>query len=235
MELYVLGRALHIAVGVATLATFWVAALASKGGRTHRRAGALYLMCLVGILATSVVMLAGRLWMGDSSMAASIAILIVFLGTSVWLAWASVRKSRSFEMLTGPTYRVLASLNLAAAVFMVAVFAATRVPFLLVLSTVGFAMGCAMWRLVARGPGDRNWRLEQHMNAAAVNFAATHDSFLALAVGSLIPALRAPGPRAIVAATILSLALLLRVWLGRRYLRAATRGAAPVMAASAAS
>jgi hypothetical protein len=228
MELYKIGRYLHLAVGVATLVTFWVAAFARKGGIVHRRAGASYLVCLIGILASSGVMLAGRLSVGDSSTAASIVILMVFLGTTIWLAWTSVRPKQSFEMLTGPTYRVLASLNLVAALFMVVVFAATRAPVLLVLSSVGFTTGFVMWRLVLRGPRNPSWRIEQHMNAAAVNFSATHDSFLALAVGSVIPALRAPWPRAIICGAILSLALLLRIGLGRRYRQAAGPNAPPV-------
>lgn len=219
MELYSLGRLLHVSVGVVTLASFWIAALARKGGVSHRRAGAVYLISLLGILATSLVMLAGRLAVGDSSTAAFITILIIFIGTSSWLSWSSIRRKQRLEMLTGAVFRALASLNIIAGLLMVLLFFMTGFPLMVILSSVGLVMGTAMWRLVLRGPRDERWWLEQHMNAAAVNFAATHDSFLSLAVGSIIPVLRLPWPRAMIAATVLLLALALRIWLGRRYLR----------------
>lgn len=234
MDLYLLGRTLHVSVGVVTLTTFWIAALARKGGVVHRRAGAVYLVSLIAILLTSVVMLAGRLAAGDSSTAAFIGILIIFIGTSAWLAWSSVRSKERIERLTGPLYRLLASLNIAAGLLLIWVYLTTRgAPLFLILSSVGIVMGTAMWRLILRGPRDQRWWLEQHMNAAAVNFAATHDSFLSLAVGSVIPVLREPWPRATIAVSVLSLALALRIWLGRRYLRSSRsdRPAEPVMLA----
>jgi hypothetical protein len=219
MDLYSLGRTLHISVGVITLATFWMAALAKKGGVLHRRAGAIYLMSLIGILATAGAMLVARLSVGDRSTAAFIAILTVFLGTSTWLAWSSIRHKESLPMLTGRVYKLLASLNLVAGVLMVGLFFVARSPVILMLSSVGFVQGTTMWRLVLRGPRNRRWWLEQHMNAAAINFAATHDSFLSLAVGSVIPVLREPWPRAFIEVSVLSLALALRLWMGRVYLQ----------------
>jgi hypothetical protein len=219
MDLYSFGRTLHVSVGVVTLATFWIAALAKKGSTLHRRAGAIYLISLIAILATSSMMLVARLRVGDASTAAFISILIVFIGTSAWLAWSSIRYKRSLALLTGRVFKLLASLNLVAGVLMVGLFFVARFPLILILSSVGFVLGTTMWRLALRGPRDRRWWLEQHMNAAAVNFAATHDSFLSLAVGSVVPVLREPWPRALIAVSVLSLALVLRIWLGRLYLR----------------
>jgi hypothetical protein len=222
MELYSFGRTLHLSVGVITLATFWIAAFAKKGGMLHRRSGAVYLVSLIAILATAGLMLVGRLSHGDTSSAAWIGILIIFIATSAWLAWSSIRRKQSVALLTGSVYKMLASLNLVAGALIVGLFVVTRFPLILILSSVGFAMGTAMWRLILHGPRDRRWWLEQHMNAAAVNFAATHDSFLSLAVGSVIPVLREPWPRALIAVAVLSVAFVLRIWLGRLYL--GTRG-----------
>jgi hypothetical protein len=218
MDLYSFGRILHVSVGAITLATFWIAALAKKGGILHRRAGAIYLVSLIAILATAGLMLLGRLSHGDTSTAVWIGLLMIFIGTSAWLAWSSIRQQQNVALLTGRLYKVLALFNIAAGVLMVGLFFLTRFPLILILSSVGFAMGTAMWRLVLRGPRDHRWWLEQHMNAAAVNFAATHDSFLSLAVGSVIPVLREPWPRALIAVSVLSAALVLRIWMGRAYL-----------------
>lgn len=87
MDLYSFGRTLHASVGMVPLATFWIAALAKKGSVLHRRAGAIYLGSLVAILATAGMMPLGRLSVGDASQAAWIGILIIFIGTSAWLAW----------------------------------------------------------------------------------------------------------------------------------------------------
>jgi len=230
MDVYSFVRTLHVLVGVVTLTSFWIAALAKKGGVLHRRAGGTYLVSLLGILVTAGLMLVGEVGRGRAPAAAWIGILIIFIGTSAWLAWSSIRQQHSVALLTGGVYKVLASLNLVAGVLMVGLFAVTGFPLVLILSSVGFAMGLAMWRLVLRGPTHPRWWLEQHMNAAAVNFAATHDSFLSLAVGSVIPVLREPWPRALIAASVLSLALVLRIWMGRRHL-----GAHPSYASSATS
>jgi hypothetical protein len=233
MDLYQFGRTLHVSVGVVTLGTFWIAALARKGSVVHRRAGSIYLLSLVAILATSFVMLVARLRHGDASTAAFIAFLTVYVGTSAWLARASIRSKGDPALLIGPFYRLLASLNLAAGVLMIGLFLITRIALILVLSTVGLVMGTAMWRMVLRGPRDHRWWLEQHMNAATANFGATHGSFLSLAVASIVPALRHPLTSALVNAAVIVLALALRIWLGRRYLGSRRRfiqpGVVPVV------
>jgi len=219
MTLYALGRMLHVIVGVVTLITFWTAALAPKGSPRHRAAGRIYLLSLVGILATASLMLVDRLRAGQLDLAAFLFFIAIFLGTSAWLAWASIRSRRDVRLLTGTVYRLLASLNIAAGVLMIGLFVVTRFPLMLVLSLVGIGQGAAMWRLALGGPRDERWWLEQHMNAAVVNFGSTHDTFLAVAVGSVVPVLRAPGPRAVVALVVLLVAMALRIGLGRLYLR----------------
>jgi hypothetical protein len=53
------------------------------------------------------------------------------------------------------------------------------------------------------------------MNGAMLNFIATHDSFLALGVGSVVPAVRQPVPRMMVAVSLTAIGVLLRVWMAR--------------------
>jgi len=45
---------LHTIVGVLTLIMFWTAAFSAKGGKTHRLAGKIYLVCIVLILASVI-------------------------------------------------------------------------------------------------------------------------------------------------------------------------------------
>jgi len=54
------------------------------------------------------------------------------------------------------------------------------------------------------------------MNGAMLNGIATHDSFLALGVGTVVPELRQPLPRMLVAVGVTATAVFLRVWTARR-------------------
>src|SRR4051812_14414811 len=48
----------HIACGCVGLVTFWVPALTPKGGRTHRKAGWVYVSAMLGVVASAVVLAA---------------------------------------------------------------------------------------------------------------------------------------------------------------------------------
>jgi hypothetical protein len=54
------------------------------------------------------------------------------------------------------------------------------------------------------------------MNGAMLNFIATHDSFIALGIGSVVPELRHPVPRMLIAAGVIGIGVTLRVHLSRR-------------------
>ena len=87
------------------------------------------------------------------------------------------------------------------------------------------AFGANMWRLALAPVRDPRWWLAQHMNGAMLNFIATHDSFLALGVGSVVPELRQPVPRMLVAAVVIATGLTLRMTAHRW--AAPTSGAGP--------
>lgn len=219
MDLYVLGRLLHSAVGVVALVSFWVAALAAKGGPTHRRAGKAYLIALIGVMAMSSLMVAGKVARGDAGMAVYLVFLISMVGTASWLTWFAIRYRRDAERLTGITYRVLASWLVLAGIAMFGVGVSIGRPKTMFLSLLGLGFGANMWRLALRRDRGERWWLAQHMNGATLNFIATHDSFIALGLGSVIPELRQPVPLMLMAAGVTTTGLLLRTWLGRRHLR----------------
>ena len=88
---------------------------------------------------------------------------------------------------------------------------------MILLSSLGVAFGLNMWRLaLARHRGGR-WWLAQHMNGAMLNFIATHDSFMALGIGTVVPELRQPVPRMLIRAGVISAGLLLRIAASRRF------------------
>jgi hypothetical protein len=189
MDLFVLGRALHSAVGIVALVCFWLAALARKGGRLHRRAGQVYLVSLVLIMTLSSLMVAGKALAGDPTVAVYLAFLITMVGTASWLMWTSFQLRRSPERWPGGTYRTLASWLMVTGVAVFGLGARGR-PIMLFLSLLGVGFGANMWRLALAPERGPRWWLPHHLNGATLNFIATHDSFLALGVGTVVPELR---------------------------------------------
>jgi hypothetical protein len=216
MDLFELGRTLHSMAGIVTLVSFWAAALAGKGGPAHRRAGRVYLLSLLVVMALSTLMVAGKVAKGDVASGIFLAFLISLVGTASWLMWFSVRWRRRPERLLGGTYRGLASWLMAAGLALFGLGAARRHPLTMFLSLLGLGFGANMWRLARAAARDGRWWLAHHMNGAMLNFIATHDSFLALGLGSVLPELRQPLPRMMVAVGATVLGVGLRAWMARR-------------------
>jgi len=216
MELFEMGRLLHSTAGIVALASFWVAALAHKGGAKHRRAGRVYLASLLAVMTLSSLMVAGKAVSGDPGIAIFLAFLISMVGTASWLMWFSIRRRREPEALTGGVYRGLALWLMLAGGSLFVLGASRGLPLTMFLSLLGVGFGANMWRLALAPARDGRWWLAHHMNGAMLNFIATHDSFLALGVGTVVPALRQGLPRMLVAVTVTILGLSLRVWMARR-------------------
>jgi hypothetical protein len=215
MDLFALGRALHSTVGIVALVSFWLAALARKGGRLHRGAGQVYLVSMVLIMTLSSLMVAGKALAGDPTVAVYLAFLISMVGTASWLMCTSFQLRRSPERWPGGVYRTLATWLVVAGFAVFCLGASRGRPIILFLSLLGVGFGANMWRLAlaeVRGP---RWWLAHHVNGATLNFIATHDSFLALGVGSVLPELRQPAPRMMVAVGVTVVALSLRLWVVR--------------------
>lgn len=220
MDTFELGRLLHSAVGAVALIAFWMAALARKGSDFHRRAGRIYLCALLAVLALSTLMVAGRAAEGDPGQALFLAFLISMVGSASWLTWFAVKRRHDAAGLVGPVYRALASSLMLVGAAMLFLGIARGWPLMMLLSVLGLAFGANMWRMALTSARDARWWLAQHMNGAMLNFIATHDSFIALGIGSVVPQLRQGVPRMLIAAGLIAIALGLRFYLGRRYLGA---------------
>lgn len=217
METFELGRLLHSAVGAIALIAFWIAALAAKGSDIHRRAGKVYLSALLGVLGLSTLMVAGRALMGDPGLAIFLAFLISLVGTASWLMWFAIRRKHDAAGFTGPVYRTLASWLMLAGTAMLILGSMRGRPLMILLSLLGIGFGANMWRLALAGTRDARWWLGQHMNGVMLNFIATHDSFTALGIGSVVPELRTGVPRMLIAAGLIVIGITLRVYFGRQY------------------
>ena len=217
MTLFELGRLLHSTVGIVALISFWIAALARKGGPLHRRAGKVYLPSMIVIMVLSVLMVAGKASEGTTGIAIFLAFLISIVGTASWLMWVPIQRRRSGGRIDGPTYRVLATWLILAGSALFLMGVAMNRYLIMFLSLLGVGFGTNMWRLALSRERGPKWWLEHHMNGAMLNFIATHDSFLALGLGSVIPELRHGWPRMAVAIGVTAIGLILRALSGARY------------------
>ncbi len=222
-DLFQLGRALHASAGLLALVTFWIAALSVKGSALHKRAGRIYLCALLAVMAMSTLMVTGKALLGEIGQAVYFVFLISMVATASWLMWFAIRDRQDRQRLIGRTYRGLASWLVLSGSIVLGIGIAQARPLTIFLSLLGIGFGANMWRLALMRGNDARWWLQQHMNGAMLNFIATHDSFLALGIGSLLPEIREPVPRMLVAVTVVVAAVALRVWLGRRHLRPSSR------------
>jgi hypothetical protein len=225
MNTYEKIKVVHGMIGSVGLIAFWVTALARKGELLHRRAGKVYLISLAVVMISTLPFMAISVIQGHPTHVMLYAYLIIVNATASYLSWRSIRNKRDFNHFTGPLFRGLA---ITVALFGVAVLClsttANTVPqglFWAGLSTVGMVSGSNMLMLARNAKPDKQWWLSQHMNGAALNFAAVHGSFVSIGMASLLPEFRGPWMIAFSQNAVLVTALVLRLWMGHRYFKPA--------------
>ena len=221
MSTYSILAAIHIALGVLALLTFWTAGLARKGGPRHRAAGKLYLASMAGLLATAVPMGITLFQVRGPVTGSFLLYLVLITATSVWSAWRAICDKRDFARYTGPVFRGLMWANLAGALGIAYVGVALAQQMQLVIvgfSAVGLVAFVQMRRVIARGADDPRWWLREHLSAMLGNAVATHIAFLAIGLPRLLPALQHPRWINLAWLTPLGLAALAGVLLRRKFL-----------------
>lgn len=229
MSTYQLVLSLHGLLGALALVTFWTAALARKGSPVHRAAGKVYLAAMVALLVPAVP-LAIRIWITRSWVGGVFLMYLeVIVATSVWASWRALRDKRDWAAYTGRTYRVLAWANVVAgaAILAVGLFWTSRMQAIFIgFSMVGVIGGPAMLRFARTAPTDPTWWLEEHFGAMVANGVATHIAFLSIGLPKLLPMLAGPLLQNTAWLGPLTLAVVARMWLNRKY-RAPRRQAPP--------
>jgi hypothetical protein len=181
----------------------------------HMTAGKVYLLALLGVMTMSTLMVAGRALEGEVGSAIFFVFLISMVGTASWLMWFSFEFRRDADRLLGRAYRALGSWLVLSGSALFCLGVSRGDWLMMLLSLLGVAFGANMWRLVLRPERDGRWWVAHHTNGAMLNFIATHDSFMALGIGSVIPELREPLPRMLIAAGVIAIGVSLRVRFGR--------------------
>jgi hypothetical protein len=224
MNLFESARLAHIAVGVVVLASFWTAALARKGGQRHRLAGRTYVFSMAALLGATLVLATGSAIAGNTMRAVFNVYVTLVSVASVWMAWSSISHKGAIRLYLGWPYKliccVLGAYGLALLALVPKMGDPARMAMVSAFALLGLSIAAAMaWRWLRRDDHPR-WWLSEHLTAMGINFAATHASFSILAVGAIFPAVKEPWTRTAILMTWMTSALLVRLWAGRRVLRA---------------
>jgi hypothetical protein len=222
MSLYKIVLSLHGLLGVLSLATFWIAGLTRKGSPVHRAAGKVYLAAMA-VLLVSAVPLAIRIGVQKHWVAGVfLAYLLVITTTSVWTSWRAIRDKRDWAAYTGPVYRALTWLNLAsgATILGLGLFYTNQMKWIFVgFSLVGLLGGVGMLRFARERPGNPKWWLGEHFGAMIGNGVATHIAFLSIGLPKVLPMLAGPVLQNIAWLGPLTIAVVARVLLNRKYMK----------------
>lgn len=220
MTLYKSMLMLHAGFGALALLTFWTAGLSKKGSPVHRAAGKIYLLAMVALLLPALPLAIRVAQSGSPLGGIFLLYLWVIVVTSVWQSWRAIRDKRDWARYTGPVFRGLAMLSVASGLFIlgVGIFAAKNSQAIFIgFSAVGLLNGLSMLRFARRPPTQPRWWLKEHLGAMIGNGVATHIAFLAIGLPKLLPSVAGPVLQNIAWLGPLAIAVLARLWLGRRY------------------
>jgi hypothetical protein len=186
MTAYQLLVTAHIAAGSIALITFWVAAIARKGSPLHKGVGKAYLIAMLGILASALPMALIFINRGRIGVGVFFAYLVVITGTSVWLAWRSIRMKRDVRGYHDRRYRIVGWTNVFAGLVVFAIGLDRGSALLMGFCWVGVFIGIGMIRQARSLPTAPNWWLREHYGAMLGNGVATHVAFLGVGLNGFL-------------------------------------------------
>jgi hypothetical protein len=217
MTAYQLLVTAHIAAGSIALITFWVAAFARKGSPIHKATGKGYLLSMLGILATALPMALVFISRGRIGIGVFFAYLVVITGTSVWLAWRSIRMKRDVRGYHDRRYQIVGWANVLAGLAVFAIGLDRGSALLMGFCWVGVFIGIGMIRQVRNLPTAPNWWLREHYGAMLGNGVATHVAFLGVGMRSVLASFDQAWLQLLPWFAPLAVALIAGVYLNRRY------------------
>jgi len=191
--LIAINRYLHILVGFAGLAAWWVPILTTKGGRLHQRMGKAFVFAAYVIGTTALVSLALRItearWAGASwgtllpelGFLLLLAYLGLFTVSAAHFGVRILRTRRQPHTLRTPGLEVLSWLLMAGSVIVVAhalIFWTPTSIILLLLSPIGITQGLEQRRYARQQPALKRPWFYAHMDAMLGAGIAFHTAFL---------------------------------------------------------
>lgn len=217
MELYVVSKGVHYAIGVIALATFWTAALTRKGSLVHKFSGKIYLLSMIVIVATAAIMTALAAWSKPGPVHLFLAYLLVITSTGMWLSWRAIRDKKNFAAYSGRVFVFLMVLNPLVSLCVLVVGLQIGSVLFGGFSLIGFFTGVSMWSLRRRGPTHALWWRSEHIRGMLGNGVATHIAFLSIGLKKVLPMLAGPGLDLVAWFGTPAVAVVLGIWLSRKY------------------
>ncbi|MCB1588057.1 MAG: hypothetical protein KDI56_04070 [Xanthomonadales bacterium] len=217
MTAYQMIVATHIGAGVIALLTFWTAAFARKGGALHRAVGKVYLSAMVVILATAVVTAIAALAGGQLVSGVFLSYLVLITATACWLAWRAPRLKREPARFYQRGFAAVAVLNVLSGLLVFAIGLQLGNVLLMGFCWVGVFTGLGMlhrWRASER---PLNWWLREHFISMLGNGVATHIAFFSIGLQRLAHKAGVAMPEYVAWFAPVVVALVVGIWLDRRY------------------
>ncbi len=186
-----ISRWLHVLVGFTGLIAFWFPVFSRKGGRLHRLAGKVFVICgyvVTGSAAISCTLITHSIFSRGLAPANQDNLaLVVFLAYLAWVTFVTLRYSigvlgtkKDPTRLKTPTFQFLALSAMAASVGLIAYatwIPSSFSPLLYGLSPIGILTGLPMLRYMnGKIEGPRAWFYE-HMSASVGAGIAFHTAF----------------------------------------------------------
>lgn len=236
MSVFLVSKYVHIVLGFLALVGFWGAAMQTKGSSRHKWFGRRYLIAMVLLLSVTMIMAVGMVITDQGKRATFNVYISLVAATSVWMAWRSIVDRDNVNAFRGIVCKALCLVLTVYALFLLFVIVPKINLISVKLMVVAFAVlgltttGSLMYRIV-RGANHPQWWLSDHLTAMALNFGATHSSMTILGLSSLIPAVNDPAIRTTILIGWMVVALAVRIWAGRRFLKPAGQTSHRVSAA----
>jgi uncharacterized membrane protein len=207
----------HIGIGTLAMGLFWATLLSAKGSQRHRRIGRPFFVAMLATVVTVPPVVLLRPVPFDPGWIVSLVYLSVCVGTVVTLAWTAIRWKHQPERFRGRHFRLLGPLVALLGAVVLAAGLAKGDPVAAVLSWVGLAYGAAMIHFAwSRAALHRQWWLSWHVNAVLGLFTAVHGTLGFVVWRAWAGPAATRTDAAAWHASVLVVALLLRVWIGHR-------------------
>ena len=209
----------HAAIAVFAIIAFWTAALTKKGSPIHRLAGKFYFAIVVVILISVIPMMVIAIQSQNYKQLILLGYLSLLVITASYVALQAIRKRKSVTAYHNWVFKILGS-ALSLYSLSILTIGLMNASFLtIVFSSVGITLGASMWGSLLKKVQTPAWHLRQHMNGIAVNFAATHGSILRFIMKNLFGIEDTPELNTVCQTSMIVLALLLRMRLGKIYFK----------------
>lgn len=195
-------RLLHFAAGALALVLFWVPAFTRKGGRTHRRAGRIYVWAMSIVVATAMPLSASFFFRGDWVIGTFLGYLGVITFTALWAGRAALNYKADAAAFRTPFHAAVGVMNAVAALIVLALAWTVAPPgfartLLTIFPLIGLSAAWSTRRFFQRPPTDRRWWWYEHLGGMIGTGIAAHTAFGAFGMRQLFPELQL-GPWALV-------------------------------------